>query len=231
MTGAQFLQVSEDSPQFKKIHDVLEKKIIEEVSKLNIQLKEKLVEGFVSKIKSLLQKKKIIYVTVFGRIKGKDSIVEKVIRKLHRFIHIIPEDPIENILSEITIDKIRSNIFDLIAIRIILPTQKACYDCVEMMEKQKVFRYVEEEFYDYIKKPKENGYKAIHIVLKDEMQDKFFEVQIMSKAMHKDAMTGKASRKEYRSSKNTKIFRNVALLVVALAAAGGVVYGMTRKKK
>jgi len=79
------------------------------------------------------------------RVKKPNSIIEKLIR--------IGQEP--------TIENARKHIFDIAGIRIICAFNADIYRVVELIERQTDIRIVEVK--DYIKNPKENGYKSLHL--------------------------------------------------------------------
>lgn len=92
-----------------------------------------------------------------------------------------------------------SQVYDLFAFRIIVPTEVDCYRVLGVIHDN--FTPVVERFKDYIKSPKSNGYQSLHTSVRD-TQGPVFEVQIRSLAMHRNAETGDAAHWIYKQVKN-----------------------------
>ena len=91
------------------------------------------------------------------------------------------------------IDKIK----DILGIRIITFTEKNCYFLLNTIvnEYKKLLCY----FKDFIKKPKQNGYSAIHILIKKGQH--YIEIQIRTKKMDEFCQNGKAAHWIYKKDK------------------------------
>lgn len=106
-----------------------------------------------------------------SRIKSPESILKKVHRK--------------NL--EISIDSIRKNIHDIVGIRIVCSFISDIYRVSKMIQNQKDIKLIECK--DYIKNPKPNGYKSLHLILSipvfmsDREEEVFVEIQIRTVAM------------------------------------------------
>ncbi len=88
-------------------------------------------------------------------------------------------------------------IYDLHAIRIITATERDCYTALSMTHS--LWTPVMNEFDDYIARPKPNGYRSLHTVVKDE-NGRNFEVQIRTYEMHEFAEYGMAAHWRYKES-------------------------------
>ena len=82
-----------------------------------------------------------------SRIKSPESILKKVYRK--------------NL--DISMDAIRENIKDIVGIRIVCSFISDIFKVSEMIQNQQDITVVEVK--DYIKHPKSNGYKSLHLIL------------------------------------------------------------------
>ncbi|MDO6451272.1 GTP pyrophosphokinase family protein [Oceanobacillus profundus] len=106
-----------------------------------------------------------------SRIKSPESILKKVYRK--------------NL--DISMDAIRENIKDIVGIRIVCSFISDIYKVSEMIQNQQDITVVEVK--DYIKHPKSNGYKSLHLILSipvfmsDRTEQVYIEIQIRSVAM------------------------------------------------
>lgn len=79
------------------------------------------------------------------RVKKPNSIIEKL----------------ERLGLEPTIENAKNNIFDIAGIRIICAFSADIYNVVELLSKQSDIKIV--DIKDYIKNPKENGYRSLHV--------------------------------------------------------------------
>ena len=108
---------------------------------------------------------------VSTRLKSPESIMRKALRK--------------NI--ELTLPSIKENMQDIAGIRINCSFTSDIYKISDMIQKQQDIEVVECK--DYIKNPKPNGYRSLHLILKipvflsDRVENVFVEVQIRTIAM------------------------------------------------
>jgi len=106
-----------------------------------------------------------------SRIKSPESILKKMYRKK----------------LEVSMDSIKRNIRDIVGIRVVCSFISDIYTISEMIQKQKDVTLV--EIKDYIKNPKPNGYKSLHLILSipvfmsDREEQVFVEIQIRTVAM------------------------------------------------
>lgn len=106
-----------------------------------------------------------------SRIKEPLSIVEKLKRKG------LP----------ISVESIEKNLFDIAGIRVVCSFPEDIYNIAELLIKQDDIILVEEK--DYIKNPKENGYRSLHLILDipiflaEEKKHMKVEVQLRTIAM------------------------------------------------
>ena len=87
-----------------------------------------------------------------SRIKSKESILLKLKRKG------LP----------MTVSALTNNIRDIAGIRVICPFIEDVYNVARMLIKQKDVELIEAK--DYILKPKENGYRSLHLIVTTEVQ-------------------------------------------------------------
>lgn len=93
-----------------------------------------------------------------------------------------------------------SQIFDLVACRIIVDTTDQCYQALGLIHQR--WKPYEGRVKDYIATPKPNGYQSLHTTVKA-LSDKPIEVQIRSKTMHDQAEFGIAAHWHYSEQKSS----------------------------
>jgi guanosine-3',5'-bis(diphosphate) 3'-pyrophosphohydrolase len=91
---------------------------------------------------------------------------------------------------------------DLLGIRVIVEDIAQCYMVLGILHHN--YEYDEDEFDDYIIKPKPSGYRSIHTVIKYAGQ--YIEVQIRTQEMHEVNEFGPASHIAYKILGNKKKF-------------------------
>lgn len=89
-------------------------------------------------------------------------------------------------------------VYDLIAIRIIVPTVSDCYEVLGITHK--IYRPMVGRIKDYISLPKPNGYQSIHTTIFGP-EGRIMEVQIRTQKMHDEAEFGIASHWIYSENK------------------------------
>ena len=145
---------------------------------------------FIEKIKIEL-KKNNIKGEVTGRPKHLYSIYRKMNEKQKRFM----------------------DLYDLIAIRIIVEKKNECYNVLGIIHD--LFIPVFHRFKDYVAQPKPNGYQSIHTTVKGPNKQNV-EIQIRTQEMHEIAEEGVAAHWKYKEkkskSKNEKFYADVKKL-------------------
>lgn len=91
-----------------------------------------------------------------------------------------------------------NRIYDLIAFRIIVDTQKACYEALAMIHA--LWEPVTGRFKDYIVKPKSNMYQSLHTTVIGPYQERM-EVQIRTEEMNRIANEGIAAHWLYKEGR------------------------------
>lgn len=114
----------------------------------------------------------ITVLDMHSRAKHYYSLYQKVIRK------------------EIEVDKV----FDLVAMRIIVPDIKSCYEALGVIHK--FYKPLPGLIKDYIALPKPNGYQSLHTTIFCE-KGRIVEIQIRTEAMHEFAENGIAAHWAY----------------------------------
>jgi GTP diphosphokinase / guanosine-3',5'-bis(diphosphate) 3'-diphosphatase len=142
--------------------------------------REKKTEEIVNLIQKELDKNKI-KAKVFGRAKYFYSIYKKMKNKDKRF----------------------DQIFDLIGIRIITSKKEECYATLNIIHN--LWPHKKTRFKDYIKYPKDNGYKSVHTTVFGPY-NKILEIQIRDLKMHYEAEGGVAAHWRYAGTERDKEF-------------------------
>lgn len=143
---------------------------------------EKYVNEAIKEIESELTKSGIKLLQIHGRKKHLHSLYQKLQRK------------------EMNIGQI----FDLVAIRVIVPDIADCYEALGIVHKK--YRPMVGRIKDYVSLPKPNGYQSIHTTIFGP-EGKILEVQIRTQKMHDEAEFGIAAHWIY-SEKEKKTWRN-----------------------
>ncbi len=156
------------------------KKILKERSKETQERLEKILRS----IKKNLAKEGFRNFSTDFRLKGVHSFYQKLERK-----------------------KIVENIYDISAIRIVVPTESDCYRVLGIIHSS--WRPLPGRIKDYIAFPKPNGYQSIHTTVFTG-DGGFVEIQIRTEEMHRHAEYGIASHLSYKDdSKKSKFKKNI----------------------
>lgn len=139
-------------------------------------------EGYIEQLRTQLEqelKGQGIAATVQGRPKNIYSIVKKMRGKSLDF----------------------AQVFDILALRVVVPDVKDCYAALAWVHSH--FEPIDEEFDDYIARPKPNGYQSLHTVVRkvvDGRAGKPIEIQIRTEEMHDHAEHGVAAHWAYKEA-------------------------------
>ncbi len=88
-------------------------------------------------------------------------------------------------------------VLDLRAMRIIVDNVEDCYRALALVHQQ--MQAIDNEFDDYVAKPKANGYQSLHTVVSTD-RGQLFEIQIRTRAMHEHAEFGVAAHWAYKEA-------------------------------
>ncbi|CAN5888998.1 bifunctional (p)ppGpp synthetase/guanosine-3',5'-bis(diphosphate) 3'-pyrophosphohydrolase [soil metagenome] len=139
-------------------------------------------EGYVEQLRSTLERElneQGVQAKVQGRPKNIYSIVKKMRGKSLDF----------------------AQVFDILALRVVVPDVKDCYAALAWVHSH--FQPIDEEFDDYIARPKPNGYQSLHTVVRavvDGHASKPIEIQIRTEEMHDHAEHGVAAHWAYKEA-------------------------------
>jgi len=87
------------------------------------------------------------------------------------------------------------NVTDIIAFRIITPTDDDCYKAIGLIHRK--WKMVPGRFKDYISTPKRNGYRSLHTTIMHQLNMRI-EIQIRSSGMHQQSEFGLAAHWAYK---------------------------------
>ncbi|WP_218088168.1 bifunctional (p)ppGpp synthetase/guanosine-3',5'-bis(diphosphate) 3'-pyrophosphohydrolase [Variovorax sp. SG517] len=139
-------------------------------------------EGHVEQLRSKLERElqaEGVKAVVQGRPKNIYSIVKKMRGKSLDF----------------------AQVFDILALRVVVPDVKDCYAALAWVHSH--FQPIDEEFDDYIARPKPNGYQSLHTVVRELVDGKAgkpIEIQIRTEEMHDHAEHGVAAHWAYKEA-------------------------------
>lgn len=127
-----------------------------------------------------------LYHTIQSRIKGKDSIEKKLIKK--------------NL--EASVKNAKDYLRDIAGIRVICLFRDDIYRLVELLTRQSDLVFIKEK--DYISTPKENGYRSYHLIVgvpvycADTME--IFPVEVQFRTMEMDLWASMEHRILYKNA-------------------------------
>ena len=138
--------------------------------------REQSIDTIIVQIQSLMKENQLVDYSIKGRIKNIFSIYKKMVRDQRAF----------------------EDIYDLLAIRIIVPKIESCYQVLGLIHAN--YTPIPRRFKDYISVPKPNMYQSLHTTLLAE-DGTLFEVQIRTKEMDDIAEYGVAAHWAYKENK------------------------------
>ena len=135
------------------------------------------VSEMISEVKEILDSHNIKY-----EIKGRSKSIYSIYKKMEK-------------------GKKFSELYDLLALRILVETEQECYTVLGLIHAK--YRPIPKRFKDYIAMPKVNGYQSLHTTIFGS-QGFLFEVQIRTKKMDDVAENGIAAHWAYKERKDLK---------------------------
>ncbi len=148
---------------------------------LQLKQKEEFIRDFVSFLEAEFKDRKIEYVSMHGRRKHLYSLYKKLIKN----------------------NRDTSKIYDMVAVRIIVPNIAKCYETLGIIHE--ICKPLKGRIKDYISQPKPNGYQSLHTTVfsparfaTNEMYAEIAEIQIRTPEMHQEAEFGIAAHWQYK---------------------------------
>ena len=160
---------------FQTLHPAEFKEISELVTKSHPQRSRELEESILA-LKIRCEERGMKVLDIRGRPKHLYSIFNKMVRQGVSF----------------------DEIYDILALRIIVESVSDCYVVLGIVHE--TFMPIASLFYDYIAKPKPNGYQSLHTKVVNASGSPL-EIQIRTKAMHEIAEFGVAAHWTYKEGK------------------------------
>jgi GTP diphosphokinase / guanosine-3',5'-bis(diphosphate) 3'-diphosphatase len=157
---------------------------IEQLIKTNLPQKKEALNRMTIAIKKELEDSKTSYLKIFGRTKHYYSYYRKYLKY----------------------NKNEKNIYDLIAIRIIVDSVVNCYTILGIIHNK--YKPIRGKIKDYIAQPKPNGYQSLHTAVFGE-NNEVIEIQIRTQEMNDQAEFGIASHWNYKENKSDS-YKNIS---------------------
>ncbi len=178
--GMQRLSGELEDLAFPYLYPQEHKWLIENV-KERFEEREKFSQRMKPAIESELKKNEVDFLKVDSRAKRYTSLYKKLLRY----------------------DMNVESIYDLVAMRVIVPKVEDCYSALGIIHK--TWPPVPHRFKDYIALPKSNGYRSLHTTVFGP-ENKITEIQIKTDQMHNEAELGIAAHFAYHQAKNTDAY-------------------------
>lgn len=154
------------------------------------------------------------YKKVHDMLKERSDDNEKRLEKIYRSIHVeLANAGITSVRGEFRVKRIYSlykkllrhemdmnNIYDLSAIRVIVPNVTDCYHALGIIHSK--WRPLPGRIKDYIAFPKPNGYQSLHTTIFTG-DGTFIEVQFRTEEMNRDAAYGIAAHFAYKENSDS----------------------------
>jgi GTP pyrophosphokinase len=157
-------------------------KFLTKLTEQAIKKSDRNINRIKTELSKLLDKEKIQYEVIEGRIKSIYSLHKKL-NKHHQNI---------------------DEIFDLLALRVIVPDQVTCYLVLGLIHS--IYHPMIGRIKDYISVPKQNGYQSLHTTVITPYEQ-IAEFQIRTADMHDYAEHGLAAAFHYNEQKFTDAYR------------------------
>ena len=150
--------------------------IVEMLNKTKVE-RDKSITDMVNKVSSMLDNNNIKH-----EIKGRSKSIYSIYKKLDK-------------------GKKFSDIFDLLALRILVNNEAECYTVIGLIHS--LFRPIPKRFKDYVAMPKTNMYQSLHTTVFG-VEENLFEIQIRTHKMDEIAETGIAAHWSFKEQGSVK---------------------------
>lgn len=140
--------------------------------------RERVVEEMIEEVSHILKDQNIVFET-----KGRSKSIYSIYKKLEK-------------------GKKFSELYDLLALRILVETEADCYTVLGLIHSK--YKPIPNRFKDYIAMPKPNGYQSLHSTIFGG-EGQIFEVQIRTKEMDEIAENGVAAHWAFKEKKGAII--------------------------
>ncbi len=171
--GIGYLKWELEDLSFRYLHETAYKKIAKQLDERRVDR-----QKFIEEVLSVLRHELDQY-GIKAELSGRAKHIYSIWRKMHRK----------------GIDF--SQIYDIRAIRILVPSVKDCYSALGLVHS--LWRHIPHEFDDYVANPKQNGYQSLHTAVVGP-HGKVMEVQIRTQKMHEEAELGVCAHWLYKGT-------------------------------
>ncbi len=160
---------------------------------------------------SLRYLKPDVYYDIVEKLNGtkteRDNIINEMMMEVsnllteHNIIHEIKgrSKSIYSIYNKLDKGRKFSDIYDLLAIRILVKEESECYLVLGLIHSK--FKPITKRFKDFIAMPKSNGYQSLHTTVFG-INNELFEIQIRTYEMNEIAENGVAAHWSYKENKS-----------------------------
>ena len=160
---------------------------------------------------SLRYLKPDVYYDIVEKLNGtkteRDNIINEMMSEVsellteHNIIHEIKgrSKSIYSIYNKLDKGRKFSDIYDLLAIRILVKEESECYLVLGLIHSK--FKPITKRFKDFIAMPKSNGYQSLHTTVFG-INNELFEIQIRTYEMNDIAENGVAAHWSYKENKS-----------------------------
>ena len=160
---------------------------------------------------SLRYLKPDVYYDIVEKLNGtkveRDNIINEMMREVsdllteHNIIHEIKgrSKSIYSIYNKLAKGRKFSDIYDLLALRILVQNESECYLVLGLIHSK--FKPIAKRFKDFIAMPKSNGYQSLHTTVFG-INNELFEIQIRTYEMNDIAENGVAAHWSYKENKS-----------------------------
>jgi len=171
--GIGYLKWELEDLSFRYLHETAYKKIAKQLDERRVDR-----QRFIEDVLSVLRHELDQY-GIKAELSGRAKHIYSIWRKMHRK----------------GVDF--SQIYDIRAIRILVPSVKDCYSALGLVHL--LWRHIPHEFDDYVANPKQNGYQSLHTAVVGP-HGKVMEVQIRTQKMHEEAELGVCAHWLYKGT-------------------------------